>query len=187
MDWFDENRSYLSSSTAGLPDGAEAKKLTNTLSADGILTIQIPVRDYRPPLTPTQSSTAFHLPTNLGDNNSYTVGDQQLKLTFDLSGYRPDDVSVKVNENVLKGNQSILSHGLLQIFFVHLCLVQAVHIDNTRGNQINREYLREYVLPEWVDVDQLRAKLSEDSTLTVEVPIPHDRVPAFNRQIKITK
>jgi len=151
----------------GLPDGADAKRLTNTLSADGILTIQIPVRDYRPPTTPTQSSTAFHLPTNLGENNSYAVGDQQLKLTFDLSGYRPDDVSVKVNENVLK--------------------VQAVHIDNTRGNQINREYLREYVLPEWVDVDQLRAKLSEDSTLTVEVPIPHDRVPAFNRQIKITK
>jgi HSP20 family molecular chaperone IbpA len=68
-----------------------------------------------------------------------------------------------------------------------LYLVQAVHIDNTRGNQINREYMREYVLPEWVDVDNLRAKMSEDSTLTVEVPIPHDRVPAFNRQIKITQ
>ena len=40
-----------------LPDGAEAKKLTNTLSADGILTIQIPVRDYRPPLTPTYQSS----------------------------------------------------------------------------------------------------------------------------------
>jgi hypothetical protein len=37
------------------------------------------------------------------------------------------------------------------------------------------------------DVDHLRAKMSEDSTLTVEVPIPHDRVPAFNRQIKITQ
>jgi hypothetical protein len=47
--------------------------------------------------------------------------------------------------------------------------------------------VREYVLPDWVDVDNLRAKMSEDSTLTVEVPIPHDRVPAFNRQIKITQ
>jgi hypothetical protein len=47
--------------------------------------------------------------------------------------------------------------------------------------------MREYVLPEWVDVDNLRAKMSEDSTLTVEVPIPHDRVPPFNRQIKITQ
>lgn len=88
----------------GLPDGAEAKRLTNTLSADGILTIQIPVRDYRPPLTPTlQSSQQFNLPTNIGGNDSYTVGDQQLKLTFDLSGYKPDDVNVKVNDNVLKG------------------------------------------------------------------------------------
>ncbi|CAF0767013.1 unnamed protein product [Adineta ricciae] len=151
----------------GLPDGADAKKLTNTLSADGILTIQIPVRDYRPPLTPTHQPHQFNLPTNLSSNDSYSVGDQQLKLTFDLSGYKPDDVSVKVNDNVLK--------------------VQAVHIDNTRGNQINREYMREYVLPDWVDVDNLRAKMSEDSTLTVEVPIPHDRVPAFNRQIKITQ
>lgn len=88
----------------GLPDGAEPKRLTNTLGADGILTIQIPVRDYRPPLTPThQSSQQFHLPTNLSGNDSYTVGDQQLKLTFDLSGYKPDDVNVKVNDNILKG------------------------------------------------------------------------------------
>jgi HSP20 family molecular chaperone IbpA len=89
----------------GLPEGAEAKKLTNTLSADGILTIQIPVRDYRPPLTPTYqlSQQQFNLPTSIGTNDSYIVGDQQLKLTFDLSGYKPDDVSVKVNDNVLKG------------------------------------------------------------------------------------
>ncbi len=87
----------------GLPDGAEAKNLTNTLSADGILTIQIPVRDHRPPLTPTYHSQQFNLPTTLGANDSYSVGDQQLKLTFDLSGYKPDDVSVKVNDNVLKG------------------------------------------------------------------------------------
>ncbi len=93
------NRMFL-----GLPDGAEAKKLTNTLSADGILTIQIPVRDYRPPLTPTyQSSQQFNLPTNINTNDTYTVGDQQLKLTFDLSGYKPEDVNVKVNDNVLKG------------------------------------------------------------------------------------
>jgi hypothetical protein len=47
--------------------------------------------------------------------------------------------------------------------------------------------MREYVLPDWVDADHLRAKMSEDATLTVEVPIPHDRVAPFNRQIKITQ
>lgn len=62
-----------------------------------------------------------------------------------------------------------------------------MHHETNYGNQINREYMREYVLPDWVDVDKLRAKMSEDSTLTVEVPIPHDRVPAFNRQINITQ
>jgi HSP20 family molecular chaperone IbpA len=44
----------------------------------------------------------------MNTNDSYTVGDQQLKLTFDLSGYKPDDVNVKVNDNVLKGRLFIL-------------------------------------------------------------------------------
>lgn len=70
---------------------------------------------------------------------------------------------------------------------MNVSLVQAIHNDNTSGRQINREYMREYVLPDWVDVDRLRAKMSEDSTLTVEVPIPHDRVSSFNRQINITQ
>jgi HSP20 family molecular chaperone IbpA len=68
-----------------------------------MLTIQIPVRDYRPPLTPTYQTQSFNLPTSIGANDSYSGKDQQLKLTFDLSGYKPDDVSVKVNDNVLKG------------------------------------------------------------------------------------
>jgi len=97
----------------GLPDGAEAKNLTNTLNADGILTIQIPVRNYRPPLTPTNQFQQFNLPTNIGNNDSYSVHDQQLKLTFDLTGYKPDDVSVKVNDNVLKGKISFSSSFIL--------------------------------------------------------------------------
>ncbi|CAF1027250.1 unnamed protein product [Didymodactylos carnosus] len=136
----------------GLPDGAEAKKITSTLSSEGTLNIQIPVQDYRPLPTPIPSQQY-----NLGGGiDTYSLDDQQLKFTFDLSGYRPEDVNVKVNENLLK--------------------VQAIHIDNSRGNQINREYSRQYALPNWVDIDSLRAKMSEDSILTVEVPIPHDRI-----------
>lgn len=91
------------SSLAGLPDGADPKNLTNALGADGVLTIQIPVRDHRPPLTPTLRSQQFNLPTNVSTGGSLAEGEQQLKLTFDLSGYKPDDVTVKVNDNVLKG------------------------------------------------------------------------------------
>lgn len=29
--------------------------------------------------------------------------------------------------------------------------------------------------------------MSEDSTLTIEAPIPNDRAPILNRQIKITQ
>lgn len=46
--------------------------------------------------------------------------------------------------------------------------------------------MREYVLPDWVDANYLRAKMSENSTLTVEAPIPQDRMSSMNRQIKIT-
>ncbi|CAF1133953.1 unnamed protein product, partial [Didymodactylos carnosus] len=131
--------------------GAEAENLTNTFGSDGILSIQIPVRDYRPPPTRIQSNQVN--PGN--ENDSYSLGDQQLKLTFDLSGYKPEDVNVTVNENVLE--------------------VRAKHIDNTRGKKIKRKYFRQYNLPDSADINNLRAKMSEDGTLTVEVPIPHDQ------------
>ncbi len=69
----------------------------------------------------------MNLPKNLGTNDSYIVGDQQLKFIFDLNVYKPDDVSVKVNDNVLEGKIRFFS------------LFRAVHVDNTRENQINRE------------------------------------------------
>ena len=65
-------------------------------------------RDYRPPLTSTHQSQQYHLPSNLNTNSSYSDENQQLKLTFDLSGYRPDDVTVKVSDNVLKGKTRYL-------------------------------------------------------------------------------
>lgn len=78
-----------------------------------MLTIQIPVRDNRPAVTPIYRSQDFNMPRNISTNDSYNVGDQQLKLTFDLNGYKPDDVSVKVNDNVLKG--SVLFYLLIFI------------------------------------------------------------------------
>ncbi len=137
----------------GLPQGADVKKLKNSLQSDGTLTIEIPVQDnstHRPPLSPTglhkqfgafslndtnnnvssvnaSSSTSNSLLSN-GNGNGNGLIDQtntgkELKLTFDLTGYKPEDLNIKViDNNVLK--------------------VHAVHIDNTRGNQIHREYTR---------------------------------------------
>lgn len=167
----------------GLPQGADVKRLKNALQADGQLVIEIPVQDnssLRPPLSPTGFSKQFE-GFSLNDNfgkvmssrsdalsnpaESFNLDDKELKITFDLSGYRPEDVNVKVTDHTLK--------------------VNAVHIDNSKGNQIHREYSRSYILPEWVNVELLRARMSDSGTLTVEVPVPQVQPSKLERVIKI--
>ena len=151
----------------GLPQGADVQRLRNALQPDGTLTIEIPVNDnstHRPPLSPTEVNKAFgnfsfndantnltsstlnsnnsnselisntknSLLSNSNSNNNnndngvivdHSNNGKELKLTFDLTGYKPEDLSIKViDNNTLK--------------------VHAVHIDNTKGNQIHREYTR---------------------------------------------
>ena len=151
----------------GLPQGADVKRLKNSLQSDGTLYIEIPVQDnstFRPPLSPTEinksfnnltlnentnnknsinSSTMTSTSNNNSNNNNNLVSSspsqshngtkdalidqtntgKELRLTFDLTGYKPEDLSVKViDNNTLK--------------------VHAVHIDNSSGNQIHREYTR---------------------------------------------
>lgn len=200
----------------GLPQGADVKRLKNSLQSDGTLYIEIPVQDnsnFRPPLSPTEvnksfsnltlnsentnnlnslnSSSSSTVTSNLTNtNNSNLVGNssissinnnnnstkdalieqtntgKELRLTFDLTGYKPDDLSVKViDNNTLK--------------------VHAVHIDNSRGNQIHREYTRQYILPDWVQPELLRARMSDDGTLTVEIPMPQAQPSKYERNINI--
>lgn len=142
-------------------------RLKNSLQPDGTLTIDIPVVDnagLRPQMSPTSLNKQFSNfslndnsatnQTNLGQVPPSPMQQQQqpilqgngvmpppssglgngglinttndgkdLRLTFDLTGYKPEDLSIKViDNNTLK--------------------IHAVHIDNTRGNQIHREYTR---------------------------------------------
>ena len=177
----------------GLPQGADVKRLKNSLQQDGFLYIEIPVYDntsLKPPQSPgasvnkqfsdlslsnnraaeslnrsnlLSSSAAIH--TNTDANERVNIGDKELKITFDLNGYKPEDVNIKVTDNTLK--------------------VHAVHIDNSRGNQIHREYSRSYILPEWVNPELLRARMSDNGTLTVEVPLPQVQPSKLERVIKI--
>jgi HSP20 family molecular chaperone IbpA len=175
----------------GLPQGADVKRLKNSLQTDGFLYIEIPVNDnnsLKPPLSPTgfnkqftnlslsaapiSSSTAMDRNSLLSSTTSNTdanervnINDKELKITFDLNGYKPEDVNIKVTDNTLK--------------------VHAVHIDNSRGNQIHREYSRSYILPEWVNPELLRARMSDNGTLTVEVPLPQVQPNKFERVINI--
>lgn len=192
----------------GLPQGADVKRLKNSLQSDGTLYIEIPVSDnsnMRPPLSPTGFDKSFNNltlnennnnnnhPVTTSSNNSnsgrlsslatasssnhvntdtkdalidQTNTGKELRLTFDLTGYKPEDLSVKViDNNTLK--------------------VHAVHIDNTRGNQIHREYTRQYILPDWVQPELLRARMSDDGTLTVEIPMPQAQPSKYDRSINI--
>jgi HSP20 family molecular chaperone IbpA len=122
--------------------------------------------------TQTQAAQVASNSTNsslLANNNSdvnETNDGKELKLTFDLTGYKPEDLSIKViDNNTLK--------------------VHAVHIDNSRGNQIHREYTRQYILPDWVQPELLRARMSDNGTLTVEIPLPQVTPSKLERVINI--
>lgn len=209
----------------GLPQGADVRRLKNSLQPDGMLIIDIPVAaengTMRPQLSPTcSSSTGAGDISNRLENFSLSNEQQQqqqhqhqqqqqsqqhhqqqqtvssahhdqqrstatgavetqqlskgmfentgkeLKLTFDLTGYKPEDLNIKViDNNVLK--------------------VHAVHIDNSRGNQIHREYTRQYILPDSVEPELLRARMSDDGTLTVELPLPQVQQSKSGRSINI--
>ena len=144
--------------------------MKNSLQPDGTLTIEIPVADnaapiqQRPQYSPASINKQFSNfslndslqqqqdplppppPLSQLNNNTNIVGagglssspaaglgnggligttndGKDLRLTFDLTGYKPEDLGIKViDNNTLK--------------------IHAVHIDNTRGNQIHREYTR---------------------------------------------
>jgi len=183
----------------GLPEGADVKRLKNALQPDGTLTIEIPVHDnasLQPPLSPSaidakfnnfslnekssasalaasqhqqQHSSGKQVQASNSDASgliNQTNDGKELKLTFDLTGYKPEDLSIKViDNNVLK--------------------VHAIHIDNSRGNQIHREYTRQYILPDGLQPELLRARMSENGTLTVEVPLPQVQPNKYERVINI--
>lgn len=193
----------------GLPEGADVKRLKNALQPDGTLNIEIPVQDnanLRPPHSPSGIDTQFDnfslnekssagaalsASSQLSQQSAVSQQNQQnslqqgsgnvsnasglidqtndgkeLKLTFDLTGYKPEDLSIKViDNNTLK--------------------VHAVHIDNSRGNQIHREYTRQYILPDGLQPELLRARMSENGTLTVEVPLPQMQPNKYERIINI--
>ncbi|CAF5157070.1 unnamed protein product, partial [Rotaria magnacalcarata] len=107
----------------------ETTLVRNTIDTHGRLRVDIDVRPRR-----------YDLQT---PNNNI--------LTFDLQGYRPENVNVRINQN-----------GLLKI--------SGQHIDNSHGNNINREYYRQYQLPANVDPDKVRARMDQNQILTIELP-----------------
>lgn len=84
-----------------------------------------------------------------------------LRLRFDVSEYRPEEISVKTVDSKLK--------------------VHAKHEEKGDGKSIYREYNREFLLPKGTDPEMIRSTLSKDGILTVEAPLPALPGPSEHR------
>lgn len=80
-----------------------------------------------------------------------TLKTQNNILTFDLQGYRPKNVNIRINET-----------GLLKI--------TAQHHDNSLGSHVDREYYRQYQLPKSIRPDEVHARMDENRILTIQLP-----------------
>jgi len=88
-----------------------------------------------------------------------------LRLRFDVSEYRPEEISVKTVDSKLK--------------------VHAKHEEKGEGKSVYREYNREFLLPKGTDPELIKSTLSKDGILTVEAPLPalepsEHRIPISN-------
>jgi len=77
---------------------------------------------------------------------------KRLKLRFDVSQYKPDEILVKTIDSKL--------------------LVHAKHEEKTGSSSVYREYNREFLLPKGTDPEAIKSTLSKDGILTVEAPLP---------------
>lgn len=75
-----------------------------------------------------------------------------LRLRFDVSQYRPEEVTVKTVDNRL--------------------LVHAKHEEKSAQKTVFREYNQEFMLPRGTNPEVITSTLSVDGILTVEAPLP---------------
>jgi HSP20 family molecular chaperone IbpA len=83
---------------------------------------------------------------------SDAAGNRKLKLRFDCSDFKPEEITVKTLDNTLK--------------------VHAKHVVDEPGRKEHREFTREFTLPENVDPNALKSRLSSDGVLEIEGPAP---------------
>lgn len=77
--------------------------------------------------------------------------ERELRLRFDVSEYRPDEIVVKTVDNKLK--------------------VHAKHEEKTDTKSVFKEYNREFLLPKGTNPEAIKSTLSRDGILTVEAPL----------------
>ncbi|GAV05697.1 HSP20-4 [Ramazzottius varieornatus] len=69
---------------------------------------------------------------------------------FDVSGFTPEEVTIKTKDNVLE--------------------VIARHEERTKNGEISREFRRTFTIPDGINPEELSGKLIRDGLLRVEAP-----------------
>lgn len=88
-----------------------------------------------------------------------------LRLRFDVSQYKPEEVNVKTVDNRL--------------------MVNAKHEEKSDQRTVYREYNQEFMLPRGTNPDLITSSLSVDGILTVEAPLPAIEAPPSAHRVPI--
>ena len=78
-------------------------------------------------------------------------GKQKLTLRYDVSKYKPEEITVTTADNRLG--------------------VHAKHVEEAPGKTIRSEFTREYILPDNVDPKLVTSTLTADGVLLIEAPV----------------
>lgn len=118
-----------------LPEGVDPMSVKSRISQDGILQIE----------ASKQQPKAITLDPALGVDET---DDTKMSLKFNLAGYKPEEVNVRV-----KGNE---------------LMVAAEHKMEEEGHFTHRQFKRRISLPSEVDVNTLVSKFGKDGVLSIE-------------------
>ncbi|XP_011664569.1 uncharacterized protein LOC115924178 [Strongylocentrotus purpuratus] len=168
-----ESSTYVTTSQSGGPGGQSSVKTTTTtrktterrVYEDPGMSPGSSIYSSDPPspsptlyqgyyVTPVSlTSQSSGPPKGLGERQTSKIeyDSQRFQVTLDVSSYRPEDIEVKIKDNKLT--------------------VRAEHREGTpEGGFVQREYYRQYTLPDDVDLRLVKSYLSEKGILTLEAP-----------------
>ncbi|KAL0861533.1 hypothetical protein ABMA27_009048 [Loxostege sticticalis] len=116
---------------------------------------QTPTAQGQVGLSPSQTAAPSPINVETLNNSPLLEGEGEaktLKLQFDVSQFNPNEVAVKILDNVL--------------------MVSAIHEEKTDSSTVYREYHREFLLPLGIDREAIVSSLSRDGVLTIQTPMP---------------
>ncbi len=79
------------------------------------------------------------------------VARKTFRVTFDVSQFNPDEISVRTQDNKL--------------------IVYAKHEEVDKGRNVSREFSRQIDVPKYVDPNTLKSILGKDGILVIEAPV----------------